>query len=282
MRWLVILMLACAALAPPLAHADAPKVTRALDSAEHLFEEQEYAKVIATLRPVLTDAAATRAQQLCALELTALAQLILGEEAAARATFERLLTIDPGYQLRDRSGSPRIGKFFDAVKADVVPGFAPELVAELDHAAPPEAPAGRRLEIDVRATSGAGNVKEVVLLVRRRGEQDYRAIAGAFRGDARWRVRLTPEPSREPYALEYYLEGRGITGAPVARVASPEAPLTIAISAGAAPTEKRWYRRWYVWAGAGAFALAATGAVILGTSGAEDGTLPPGHVTVTP
>jgi hypothetical protein len=277
MKWILIVLLAFTAVA----HADAPKVKKALDRAEQLFEEQEYATVIATLRPVLTDAAATRAQQLRALELTALAQLILDDEAAARATFERLLTIDPGYQLRDRSGSPRIRKFFDAVKADVVEGFTPDLVAELDHAAPPEATAGRRLEIDVRATSGATNVKEVVLLVRRRGEQDYREVAGAFRGSARWRVRLTPDASADPYALEYYVEGRGLGGAAVARVGSPEAPLSIAITAGAAPA-KKWYRRWYVWAGAGAITALATGAVILGTSGPEDGTLPPGRVTVTP
>jgi hypothetical protein len=279
MKWILIFLLAFTF--SEVARADAPKVKKALDRAEHLFEEQEYATVIATLRPVLTDAAATRAQQLRALELTALAQLILDDEAAARATFERLLTIDPGYQLRDRSGSPRIRKFFDAVKADVVEGFTPDLVAELDHAAPPEATAGRRLEIDVRATSGATNVKEVVLLVRRRGEQDYREVAAAFRGDSRWRVRLTPDASPDPYTLEYYVEGRGLGGAAVARVGSPEAPLSIAITAGAAPA-KKWYRRWYVWAGAGAITALATGAVILGTSGPEDGSLPPGRVTVTP
>jgi len=277
MKWILIFLLAFTAVA----RADAPKVKKALDRAEQLFEEQEYATVIATLRPVLTDAAATRAQQLRALELTALAQLILDDEAAARATFERLLTIDPGYQLRDRSGSPRIRKFFDAVKADVVEGFTPDLVAELDHAAPPEATAGRRLEIDVRATSGADNVKEVVLLVRRRGEQDYREVAGAFRGSARWRVRLTPDASPDPYTLEYYVEGRGLGGAAAARVGSPEAPLSISITAGAAPA-KKWYRRWYVWVGAGAITTLATGAVIIGTSGPEDGTLPPGRVTVTP
>jgi hypothetical protein len=277
MKWILIVLLAFTAVA----RADAPKVKKALDRAERLFEEQEYATVIATLRPVLTDAAATRAQQLRALELTALAQLILDDEAAARATFERLLTIDPGYQLRDRSGSPRIRKFFDAVKADVVEGFTPDLVAALDHAAPPSANAGRRLEIDVRATSGATNVKEVVLLVRRRGEQDYREVAAAFRGDSRWRVRLTPDASPDPYTLEYYVEGRGLGGAAVARVGSPEAPLSIAITAGAAPA-KKWYRRWYVWAGAGAITALATGAVILGTSGPGDGTLPPGRVTVTP
>jgi hypothetical protein len=280
LRWIVLLAFALALVAP--ARADAPKVTKALAAAEQLFEEQEYARVVKTLRPVLSDAAATRAQRLRALELTALSQLILEDEAAARATFERLLDIDPGYQLTDQSGSPRISRFFDEVKKDVVPGFDADLVAVLDHAAPPEATAGRRLEIDVHATSGADNVKEVVFLWRRRGEQDYRALDAAFRGDARWRVRLTPDASAEDYAIEYYLEGRGLTGQTVARVASPEAPLALAIAAGTGTARRPLYRRWYFWAGVGGVAALATGAVILATSGPDDGTLPPGRVTVTP
>src|SRR5207248_82434 len=125
------------------------------------------------------------------------------------------------YQLRDTSGSPKIAAFFDDVKKDVVPGFSPEMVAELDHAAPPSATAGRRLEIDVHATSGADNVKTVVFLVRRRGDQDYASVDAGFRGDARWRVRYTPDASTTAYTIEYYLEGRGITGQAVARVGSP-------------------------------------------------------------
>jgi hypothetical protein len=274
---ILLVLLVCVGVA----HADSKKVTRALATAETLFDEQDYDKVIKTLRPALSDASTTRAQRLRGLELTALSQLILGDDAAARATFERLLDIDPGYQLRDESGSPRIKTFFDDVKRDVVPGFQPDLVAELDHAAPPEAAAGRRLEIDVHATSGAEHVKEVAFFARRRGDQDYVEVAAAFRGDARWRVRYTPEASADPYTIEYYLEGRGLTGEPVARIASPEAPLAISITAGAISRPKKWYRRWYVWAGVGTIVVGAS-AVILATSGTDDGTLPPGTVTVTP
>jgi hypothetical protein len=272
------LLVVAAMLAPAVAGAGPADE---LAAAEVLFDEQEYGAVIATLRPVVAGNQATRAQRLRALELTALSQLILGDEAAARATFERLLDIDPGYPLRDHSGSPRIRRFFDDVRRDVVPDFDADHTAELDHAAPPEATAGRRLEIDVRATAGGDRVKEVVAWVRRRGDQDYRDVAGAFRGDARWRVRLTPEASREPYTLEYYLEGRGLTGQVVARVGGPDAPLTVAITAGASATAKKWYARWYVWAGVGAAAVGA-GALIVGASGADDGTLPPGRITVTP
>ncbi len=279
LRWLTLAVLALGLLAPRLAHADAAKVKQLLDAGEAFFEDQDYGKVIKVLRPVTTDAASTRAQRLRALELVALSHLILGDDVAARGSFERLLDIDPGYQLTDQSGSPRIREFFDDVRAAVL-GVAAGGSAALDHAAPTQAPAGRRLEIDVRATAGAEHVKEVVFFVRRRGTRDYAAVTAAFRGDARWRIRWTPDASIDAYGVEYYIEGRGLTGEPVARAGSPEAPLTIEIASGqGAPPA--WYRRWYVWAGAGALAAGAIGAIWLG-SGGGDGSLPPGTVTVTP
>jgi len=277
----IVLLLCTLLLVARVAHA-APSVATQLTAAEAAFDDQDYERVVTTLRPVLAGSDATRAQRLRALELTALSQYILGDPAAARVTFERLLDIDPGYQLRDDSGSPKLQRFFDEVKQDVVPGFEPDLVAELDHAAPPEATAGRRLEVDIRATTGTEHVKEVVMFVRRRGDQDYAPLTAAFRGDARWRIRYTAPSSIDAYTLEYYLEGRGLTGAAVARVASPEAPLTIAIT-GATPVKRTpWYRRWYTLAGAGAVVIGATTAILLATSGTDDGTLPPGRVVVSP
>ena len=64
----------------------------------------------------------------------------------------------------------------------------------------------------------------------------------------------------------------------MARVASPDVPLTIAITAGAGKP-RAWYRHWWVWAGAGALAAGAVGAIWLG-GGSEEGSLPPGTVTL--
>src|SRR5262245_10755298 len=86
------------------ARADEPVGPQALEQylarGQKLFEEQEYAGAIQALTPVTRDARATRAQRLRALELIALAQFIRNDRGAARATFERILDIDPGYQLR--------------------------------------------------------------------------------------------------------------------------------------------------------------------------------------
>ena len=88
---------------------------------KHLFDEQEYRAAIQTLFPVARDVRATRTQRLHALEVIALAQYIMGDASAARGTFERILDIDPGYTLRDTSGSPKIRAFFEDLKKQLVP-----------------------------------------------------------------------------------------------------------------------------------------------------------------
>jgi hypothetical protein len=248
---------------------------------QQLFDDQEYAAAIQSLAPVTRDARATRAQRLRALELIALAQFIRNEKGAARATFERILDIDPGYQLRDTSGSPQMRAFFESLKKQLIPGYDPDAGADLEHAAPTAGSAGKPLELEVRVTRG--NVFDLVVATRRRGELTYAASPLSPRGENRWRARITPAPSSKPYVLEYYVDARDAGGATIARIAAPEQPLEIALTAGGPDTSGRsWYTRWYVIAG-GVLVGAATGAVIVGASrGPGPGTLPPQTVTVTP
>lgn len=271
----------------PLARAEEPVGPQAIEThlvrGQKLFDEQEYAGAIQTLSPVTRDARATRAQRLRALELIALAHFIRNDEGAARATFERILDIDPGYQLRDTSGSPKIRTFFDAMKKQLIPGFDPKAGADLEHAAPTAGSAGRPVEIEARATRGGERVFELVIATRRRGELGYKVVTASPRGDARWRARITPEPSAKPYVLEYYVEARDAGGAAVARIGAPDAPLDIALAAGGPDGERRaWYNHWYVYAGVAVVAAGVTGVVIASTRGPDDGTLPPGSVTVSP
>jgi hypothetical protein len=253
-----------------------------LERGQKLFAEQEYAAAMQALGPVTRDVRATRAQRLRALELIALAQFITRDEGGARATFERILDIDPGYQLRDTSGSPKIRAFFDALKKQLLPGYDPSAGADLEHAAPTAGSAGHPVEIEVRATRGGERVFEVVVATRRRGELAYRFTTANPRGGARWRARLVPDPSQKPYELEYYLEARDAGGAAIARVAAPDAPLSIALTAGGATEKKAWYARWYVIAGAAVIAAGVTGLAVAATRGPGPGTLPPGTVVVGP
>ena len=278
-----LIVLLALGLATP-ARADEPVGPQALEQylarGQKLFDEQEYSGAIQALAPVTRDARATRAQRLRALELIALAQFIRNDRAAARATFERILDIDPGYQLRDTSGSPQLRTFFDELKKQLIPGFDPNAGADLEHAAPTAATAGKPIEIEVRVTRG--NVFDLVISTRRRGELTYQPALLAPRGDNRWRARLTPPPSSKPYVLEYFVEARDAGGAQIARIAAPDQPLEIALAAGGPEPKRPWFTRWYVIAG-GAVVGAATGAVIVGaTRGPGPGSLAPHTVTVSP
>jgi hypothetical protein len=277
----LILAVAALVLAPMPSRADtagAQQMDGYLARGKKLFDDQEYAAAIQALAPVTRDARATRAQRLRALELIALANYIRGEEGAARSTFERILDIDPGYQLQDTSGSPKIREFFAKLKAQLVPNYDPNAGADLEHAAPTAGTAGRPLEFQVRVTRG--NVFDVVVATRRRGELSYKTKVLAPRGENRWRVHVTPDPSPKPYVLEYYLEARDAGGGQVARIAGPDQPLDIAVAAGGREPQP-WYTHWYVIAGAAALATGATVIGVEANRGPGPGTLPPGSIVVT-
>lgn len=280
-RALIIVLLVLAAPARADTVVDPQTIEHYLERGKQLFDELDYAAAIQTLTPVTRDARATRAQRLRALELIALSQFIRNDQAAARGTFERILDIDPGYQLRDTSGSPKIRAFFEELKKQLIPGFDPNAGADLEHAAPTAGTSGKSIEIDVRATRGSDRVFEIVVATRRRGELAYRATLASPRGDARWRARVTPDAAGKSYVLEYYVEARDAGGAAVARIAAPDSPLEIALTAGTIETKRPWYARWYVIAGgAAAVAAGVTGLVIAATRGPDPGTLPPGSVTL--
>lgn len=273
-RALIILLMCGVAIADPQV------IETYLDRGAKLYEDQEYAAAIQALGPVTRDVRATRAQRLRALELIAIAQLITRDEGGARATFERILDIDPGYQLRDASGSPKVRAFFDALKAQLVPGFDTNAGADLEHAAPTAGTAGHAIELEVRATRGGERVFEIAVATRRRGELAYQIAPAAPRGGGKWRARFTPAPASKPYVLEYYLEARDAGGAAVARVGAPDAPLEIALAAGGPDGKRPWFARWYVIAGAAVVAAGVTAIAVEATRGPGPGSL--GTITVSP
>lgn len=261
------------------------EVKARLEKGRAHFADLDYRAAIRVLAAVPTDPAATSAERLRALELIGLSHLILGHNLAAERAFKDLLAIDPGYQLRDDSGSPKIRDFFDRVKREYVPGFDPRRVAELVHTAPTSGVAGRRVELSVEAMVGAGKVKEMALAWRRRGVLSYKEEAMRRVGGHEWRASFTPPTSGVRTVVEYYIEARGLTGNAIGRVGGPKTPLGLPISPGGRDVgETPWYGRWYVIAGGVLAISAGATAAYFATRGdsAPGGTLGPGSITLTP
>src|SRR5439155_20012910 len=163
--------------------------------------------------------------------------LILGKKPRAREAFEELLAIDPHYTLSDPTHSPKLREFYDDVRASFVPGYGHAGgEAELEHAAPTGATAGRPLEIEVVVIRGAPLVKSVTLHARRQGLLTY--VAEAMRGEAgRFHLSFAPPREVNDYTLEYYVEARDDKGRVVARVASPERPIALPVQGAPAPPQ---------------------------------------------
>ena len=277
---------------PPDQPSDEIEAT--LDRGFQKFQDLEYREAIKVLRPVRLSPKATQAQKLRALELIGISYLILNDSAHAVEAFEDLLTIDGGYQLKHDDGSPKIRTFFDDVKRKFVPGTGHGTDIQLEHSAPPDATAGRPIEIDAVVRGRIQKVAEVVLRWRQRGvlsygKADMRRIGKSQVGrrqSERWRARFTPPGSRSSYSVDYFLEARNAAGGSIGRVGGPETPLSLSVQPGAGDDDtggRPWYKRWYVYAGGAAVLGLAAGAIILSSgSDAGDGSLDPGRITLTP
>jgi hypothetical protein len=285
----------------PPAPGETPPVSdeleKTLEGGFQKFQDLEYREAIRILRPVRLSPKATQAQKLRALELIGISYLILGDSARAVEAFEDLLTIDASYQLKHDDGSPKIRTFFDDVKRKFVPGVGKTTDIQLEHSAPPDATAGRPVEIDAVVRGRIQKVAQVILRWRQRGVLTYgsaemRRVGKSQVGrrqSERWRARFTPPASRTGYAVDYFVEARNAAGGSVGRVGNPETPLELGVRGGAGGEVddgggRPWYKRWYVYAGGAAVlgGIAATAVILSAGGDPGDGTLDPGRITLSP
>jgi hypothetical protein len=110
---------------------------------------------------------------------------------------------------------------------------------------------------------GADLVEDVSLRARRQGLLTFDAKHMRREDEGRFRLTYAPPRDSTDYVLEYYLEARDGKGQVVARVGSPEKPVTLPVQGVTLPNP--WFKRWYVWAAVGAVVVA----VVVGVSVAE-------------
>jgi len=281
----LLITVACQLSAAGSAYADNPQdaVRARMSEGEARYQNQEYRAAIEAFDAVVHDPIATRVDRARAYEYLGMSWLILGKKARARAAFEELLAIDPHYTLSDPSHSPKLREFFEEVRSAFLPGYGKsEGEAELEHDAPTGASAGRPIEMRVIVIRGAPLVRAVTLFARRQGMLQYASTPLHGEG-GRWELSYAPPRDVSGYSLEYYVEARDEKGRVVARVASPERPIPLAVHGVPIVTAPQpWYKRWYVWAAVGAaLAGGAVAGAVAGTAEkAPKGTLPPGTVSL--
>ncbi len=204
MRALAVALVAIVALPAYAEGGDNPQdaVRARMSEGEQRYQNQEYRAAIEAFDAVVHDPIATRDDRARAYEYLGMSWLILGKKPKARAAFEELLAIDPHYTLSDPSHSPKLREFFEEVRSSFVPGYGKGAgEAELEHAAPKGATAGRPLEVEVVVIRGAPLVRQVTLFARRQGLLEYTATA--MRGEGgRWKLRYTPPRDVADYTLE--------------------------------------------------------------------------------
>jgi hypothetical protein len=249
-------LVASLGLLPGVARAgiDSDLVTRGVAA----YDALEYPRAVELLEQALRETL-TREEKIAALRTLGFAHVALEQPDAARADFERLLRIAPGFEL-DRTISPRVRVVFAEVKARMAPapGAAeppaelPALTPTVDWGGGVSAQPGHAVAIRV---DDSGRAVRGELFYRTRGQAGFAKLTAPLAG-ARFAATVPGMAVRAP-ALEYYLVLLDGGGATVASAGSQAQPLDVAVAAAA--TRAPVYKRGWFWAVIGGVAVVGAG-----------------------
>jgi hypothetical protein len=90
-------------------------LTEGLERAERLYGDGEYEACSSLTQSLLSTDGASSQSRIELLRLLAFSQIALGDYAASKATFKKILAVDPKYQLDLYQTSPKILDIFEAV-----------------------------------------------------------------------------------------------------------------------------------------------------------------------
>ncbi len=240
------------------------------------YGELDFAASIEAMRRALAVPGVPPVLRLEALEYIGSSYVVLEQPREAREAFVAMLDLDPYHVVREPSGSPKIARFVEEVRASVVEDAALDPEVRLRPDLPRAGRSGRPTAVRFEA-EGPARIDRVSVFVRGIDEPDWRRVA-AERRDQRFVAEI---PAREgPDDLELYAEGRDARGRVVTRSGEPLAPLTLPIRAAGAEPRPSLLSEWWLWAGIGAVIAAGlvVGLAVSSGESAPAGTLPPGRV----
>lgn len=261
-RFAIVLALVIALPSVTRADVDSPLVKKGLAA----YAELDYAHAIELLEQARKESL-TKEEKVVTYQTLAMARVALGQSDAARSDFERLLRIDPSFQL-DRSVAPKVRAVFEEAKARAATsgkslGSAmPQVTATLSPSSPRE---GRPVVVSVAYPGGVAT--RMALYHRRAGESAFsRVIVDGH--DGTFSATLPGLAVQAP-GLEYHVVLLDDAGADVATAGTLGQPLTASVERVQRPIYKKgWF--WGVLGGvAAAGAIATTLALVLPRSTAS-------------
>jgi hypothetical protein len=203
----------------------------------------------------------TKEEKIVTYQTLAMAHVALGQNDLAQSDFERLLRVDPSFQL-DRSVAPKVRAVFEAAKAQAATSgkalrtAAPAVAPTLSPAAPHE---GRPIVMQLHYPGGIAT--KMAVYYRKSGELSYsRLLVDGHDGNFEATV---PGLAVQAPGIEYHLTLLDDAGADVASTGTLGQPIAIAVEREKTPIYKKgWF--WGVIGGvAAAGALAVTLALVL-------------------
>jgi hypothetical protein len=163
------------------------------------------------------------------LEVRAIVQLALRDEAGARATLAELYARDPGHRLEDPDASPVVQSAFARARESAAP-LTVELVDQTERA-----PATRGTpEVSVQLGAHGDVVAEVRIAYRRRGDARWVTAVATPEGGLASSPLAVSTSGLDAYEVEYHVEALAPSSAVVARLGTADAPLVISEPAGSA------------------------------------------------
>lgn len=228
--------------------------------ARRLNDELKFEEARAAYEQAANVRLASTDEVVAAYQGLGIAAATLGDEAAAREAFLRLLALRPDARLEGSDISPRQRAPFEAAQR-----FSKDKgPLRLEHDVAPSWPIGEPVAVRVDVSSDWLALVAGVRLNYRRAPGAYQELAAT--GRRPYEILVPASPSG---GVEYFLEAVDRHGCPLSTLGSADAPLRVAVVAAEAPGAPLHRRPW-LWVVVGA--LVAAGATALVVSATRDAT----------
>jgi tetratricopeptide (TPR) repeat protein len=267
---------------PASAYAQ-PRPADRIEEGRAAYESLDYEGAVEALEAALDAPSISPLERAEALEILSFALVVLDRPADAEERLRELFALDPYYDVREPTGSPRIQTFVDAVRREL--GSDAALIPQLDVrlTLPRSARADRPVSVRVHLHGeGVDRVVQVVLLHRGETDTDWSRVEAAPSEDG---FAADVPPLGRSERLEIYAEARDARGRLLARSAGPLEPTFLdvgSLSESGASSGEDVLTSWWLWTIVGVVVVGAGVGIGVGVAAAPgqapSGTISPGRV----